>query len=71
MKMFILFVGVLMGFQMSSEMAGAEPPVNIYEAILAESNQATPEISTKQMQEALTDKKNHGLRYPFLQRIWD
>jgi len=57
MKMFILFVGVLMGFQMSSEMVGAEPPVNIYQAILGESNQATPEISTKQMQKALTDKK--------------
>ena len=57
MQIFILLFGVLMGFQVSSETARAEPILNIYQAILAESNQATPEISTEQMRKALTDKE--------------
>jgi len=47
----------MLGLQISSVWVGAGPPVNIYQATLSERNQATPEISTEQMQKVLTDKE--------------
>ena len=51
-----LLLSLVLGLSFSANSAKAEYRVNIYQATLEESNQKTPEISTKEMQKILKEK---------------
>jgi rhodanese-related sulfurtransferase len=56
MKTKFLLIAVLLGLSFVANYAKAESGVNIYQATLMESNQKTPEISTRQMQKIIEEK---------------
>lgn len=56
MKTKFLQIALLLGLSFFANYAKAESSVNIYHATLMESNQKTPEISTKEMQKILEEK---------------
>ncbi|UCF82558.1 MAG: hypothetical protein JSV50_15370 [Desulfobacteraceae bacterium] len=56
MKIKFLQITLLLGLSFFANYAEAQSGVNIYQATLMESNQKTPEISTREMQKILKEK---------------
>lgn len=56
MKTKFLQIALLLGLSLFGNYAEAQSGVNIYQATLMESNQKTPEISTKEMQKIIEEK---------------